>query len=167
MRITDHLILNRNIFFVFKDHGDIQGPHTWADHQSLLSWRRRGLVISCFEATCGLVNSCFETTWPCDQLFGDHVALWSAVLKLRRLVISCLETTWPCNQLLWNLVALWSAGLKPRGRKFIIYLSRVLCLSVCDCVCVSQFVSERSAILLVLLIKLTKETRMRDWRGRD
>ncbi len=40
----------------------------------------------------------------------------------------------------------------------IIYLSRVLCLSVCDCVCVSQFVSERSAILLVLLIKLTKET---------
>ncbi len=35
------------------------------------------------------------------------------------------------------------------------------------CVCVSQFVSERSAILLVLLIKLTKETRGRDWRGRD
>jgi hypothetical protein len=28
--------------------------------------------------------------------------------------------------------------------KSIIYLSRVLCLSVCDCVCVSQFVSERS-----------------------
>ena len=38
---------------------------------------------------------------------------------------------------------------------------------MCDCVCVSQFVSERSAILLVLLIKLTKETRGRDWRGRD
>ncbi len=31
----------------------------------------------------------------------------------------------------------------------------------------SQFVSERSAILLVLLIKLTQETRRRDWRGRD
>jgi hypothetical protein len=30
---------------------------------------------------------------------------------------------------------------------------------VCVCVCVSQFVSERSAILLVLAIKLTKETR--------
>ncbi len=45
----------------------------------------------------------------------------------------------------------------------IIYLSNVLCLSVC----VSQFVSERSAILLVLLIKVTKETRGRDWRGRD
>ncbi len=30
---------------------------------------------------------------------------------------------------------------------------------VCVCVCVSQFVSERSAILLVLVIKLTKETR--------
>jgi hypothetical protein len=43
-----------------------------------------------------------------------------------------------------------------------IYLSRVLCLSVCDCVCVSQFVSERSAIFLVLEIKLTKETRGRD-----
>jgi hypothetical protein len=41
---------------------------------------------------------------------------------------------------------------------FIIYLPRVLCLSVCECVCVcvSQFVSERSAILLVLLIKLIK-----------
>ncbi len=35
------------------------------------------------------------------------------------------------------------------------------------CVCVSQFVSERSAILLVLVIKLTKKTRRRVWRGRD
>ncbi len=33
--------------------------------------------------------------------------------------------------------------------------------------CVSQFVAERSAILLVLIIKLTKETRRRVWRGRD
>ena len=33
--------------------------------------------------------------------------------------------------------------------------------------CVSQFVSERSAILLVLAIKLTKERRRRVWRGRD
>jgi hypothetical protein len=48
-----------------------------------------------------------------------------------------------------------------------IYLARVLCLSVCDCVCVSQFVSERSAILLVLIIKLTKASRRRVWRGRD
>jgi hypothetical protein len=32
---------------------------------------------------------------------------------------------------------------------------------------VSQFVAERSAILLVLIIKLTKETRRRVWRGRD
>ncbi len=38
---------------------------------------------------------------------------------------------------------------------------------VCVCVCVSQFVSERSAILLVLAIKLTKETRRRVRRGRD
>ncbi len=38
---------------------------------------------------------------------------------------------------------------------------------VCVCVCVSQFVSERSAILLVLVIKLTQETRRRVWRGRD
>jgi hypothetical protein len=38
---------------------------------------------------------------------------------------------------------------------------------VCVCVCVSQFVSERSAILLVLAIKLNKETRLRVWRGRD
>ena len=35
------------------------------------------------------------------------------------------------------------------------------------CVCVSQFVAERSAILLVLIIKLTKETRRRVCRGRD
>jgi hypothetical protein len=42
-----------------------------------------------------------------------------------------------------------------------------VCVCVCVCVCVSQFVSERSAILLVLLIKLTKETRRRVWRGRD
>ncbi len=41
------------------------------------------------------------------------------------------------------------------------------CVCVCVCVCVSQFVSERSAILLVLEIKLTKERRWRVWRGRD
>ncbi len=35
------------------------------------------------------------------------------------------------------------------------------------CVCVSQFVAERSAILLVLIIKLTKATSRRVWRGRD
>ncbi len=35
------------------------------------------------------------------------------------------------------------------------------------CVCVSQFVAERSAILLFLIIKLTQETRRRVWRGRD
>ncbi len=34
-------------------------------------------------------------------------------------------------------------------------------------VCVSQFVAERSAILLVLIIKLTKETSRRVSRGRD
>jgi hypothetical protein len=50
---------------------------------------------------------------------------------------------------------------------FIIYLSRILCLCVCVYVCVSQFVAERSAILLVLAVKLTKETRRRVWRGRD
>jgi hypothetical protein len=64
-----------------------------------------------------------------------------------------------------------SARARTRGQNplVIIYLSRVLCLSVCDCVCVcvSQFVSERSAILLILVIKLTMETRRRIWRGRD
>jgi hypothetical protein len=45
----------------------------------------------------------------------------------------------------------------------IIYLPKVLCLSVC----VSQFVSERTAILLVLIIKLTQKTRRRVFRGRD
>jgi hypothetical protein len=38
---------------------------------------------------------------------------------------------------------------------------------VCVCVCVSQFVAERSAVLLVLIIKVTKDTRRRVWRGRD
>jgi hypothetical protein len=58
-----------------------------------------------------------------------------------------------------------SARARTRGQNslVIIYLSRVLCL----CVCVSQFVSERSAILLVLAIELIKETRRRVWRGRD
>jgi hypothetical protein len=51
--------------------------------------------------------------------------------------------------------------------KLTIYLPKVLCLSVCDSVCVSQFVAERSAILLVLAIKLTKATRRKVWRGRD
>jgi hypothetical protein len=58
-------------------------------------------------------------------------------------------------------------GARTRGQNPLvtIYLPRVLCLCVCVCVCVrvcvcvSQFVSERSAILLVLVIKLTKETR--------
>ncbi len=61
-----------------------------------------------------------------------------------------------------------SARARTRGQNplvFIIYLSRVLCL--CVCVCVSQFVSERSAILLVLVIKMTKGTRRRVCRGRD
>ena len=40
-------------------------------------------------------------------------------------------------------------------------------MSVSVCVCVSQFVAERSAILLVLVINLVKETRRRVWRGRD
>jgi hypothetical protein len=48
-----------------------------------------------------------------------------------------------------------------------IYLGYFVCLCVSVCVCVSQFVSERSAILLVLLIKLTQDTRRRVWRGRD
>ncbi len=61
----------------------------------------------------------------------------------------------------------WLGEIERKLAKLTIYLSRVLCLSVCDCVCVSQFVSERSAILLVLAIKLTKETRRRVWRGRD
>ncbi len=48
-----------------------------------------------------------------------------------------------------------------------IYLGYFVCLCVCVCVRVSQFVAERSAILLVLVIKLIKETRWRVWRGRD
>ncbi len=48
-----------------------------------------------------------------------------------------------------------------------IYLPWVLCLSVCDSVCVCVTTAEHSAILLVLIIKLTKETRRRVPRGRD
>jgi hypothetical protein len=42
-----------------------------------------------------------------------------------------------------------------------------LCVIVCVCVCVCVTIAERSAILLVLVIKLTKEMRRRAWRGRD
>ncbi len=38
---------------------------------------------------------------------------------------------------------------------------------VCVCVCVCVTIAERSAILLVLIIKLIKEMRRRAWRGRD
>ncbi len=71
-----------------------------------------------------------------------------------------------CNYVLRENRLRWD---KNSGALSIIYLPRVLCLSVCDsvCVCVSQFVSERSAILLVLAIKLTKEMRRKAWRGRD
>ncbi len=41
----------------------------------------------------------------------------------------------------------------------------IVCVCVCVCVCVT--IAERSAILLVLVIKLTKEMRRRVWRGRD
>ncbi len=52
--------------------------------------------------------------------------------------------------------------------KFIIYLPWVLCLSVCDsvCVCVCVTIAELTAILLVLIIKLTKQARWMDWRWR-
>ena len=46
-----------------------------------------------------------------------------------------------------------------------IYLGYFVCLFVIVCVCVT--IAERTAILLVLVIKLTKETRRRAWRGRD
>ncbi len=49
-----------------------------------------------------------------------------------------------------------------------IYLGYFVCLCVIVCVCVSQLaIAERSAILLVLEIKLIKETRRRVRRGRD
>ncbi len=48
------------------------------------------------------------------------------------------------GELLLTLVYLleWTKS-KETHAILTIYLSRVLCLSVCDCVCVSQFVSER------------------------
>jgi hypothetical protein len=53
------------------------------------------------------------------------------------------------------------------GSASIIYSSRILCLSPCRPVILSVVVAERRAILYVLVIKLTKETRRRVSRGRD
>ena len=51
-----------------------------------------------------------------------------------------------------------------------IYLGYFVCLCVivcvCVCVCVCVTIAERTAILLVLIIKLTKEARWMDWRWR-
>jgi hypothetical protein len=66
------------------------------------------------------------------------------------------------------ILAIRQSCLKKLFKKLsIIYLPKVLCLSVCVCVCVCVTIAERSAILLVLANKLTKETRRRVWRGRD
>ncbi len=54
----------------------------------------------------------------------------------------------------------------PDGYKYLSYIYLGYFVCVCVCVCVTICV-ERSAILLVLAIKLTKETRWRVWRGRD
>ncbi len=45
-----------------------------------------------------------------------------------------------------------------------IYLGYFVCLCVIVCVCVT--IAERTAILLVFIIKLTKEARWMDWRWR-
>ncbi len=80
-----------------------------------------------------------------------------------------VEKQYPICMFLFNSLFCSRLFLRsyPYSLSFIIYLSGVLCLCVCVCVCVSQFVSERSAILLVLAIKLIKETRRRVGRGRD
>jgi hypothetical protein len=94
--------------------------------------------------------------WYREQIYARVVMLYS-----KKFYSSSASHTWPCHNFPSIIETLFCSN---QGRlPFIIYLSRVLCL----CVCVSQFVSERSAILLVLLIKLTQETRQRDWRGRD
>ncbi len=50
----------------------------------------------------------------------------------------------------------------------IIYSSRILCLSYsCLSSCHPVTIAERSAILLILIIKLTQETKVRVSRGRD
>ncbi len=47
-----------------------------------------------------------------------------------------------------------------------IYLGYFVCLCVIVCVCLCVTIAERTAILLVLIIKLTKEARWMDWRWR-
>jgi hypothetical protein len=59
--------------------------------------------------------------------------------------------------------------LQAGGNIFLsyIYLGYFVCLCVIVCVCVCVTIAERSAIRLVLVIKLTKEMRRRAWRERD
>ena len=64
---------------------------------------------------------------------------------------------WQCAQK-YGCAQRTGAHARPKPTISYIYLGYFVCV----CVCVSQFVSERSAILLVLVIKLAKKTRRRN-----
>jgi hypothetical protein len=123
----------------------------------------------------------------CIPISGSFLYNWITYVRTRK--VRVYDQTLVRRLVRLQLAKSWYFSLPS-----IIYSSRILCLSfvlsyschpvifaerwailsyiylgyfVCVCVCVSQFVAERSAILLVFVIKLTKETRGRDWRGRD
>jgi hypothetical protein len=83
---------------------------------------------------------------------GHCCWLWTALIKISRRWIFCRREKSRKNTIDLS----------------IIYSSRILCLSfVLSYSCHPVIFAERSAILLVSIIKLTKETRWRVCRGRD
>ncbi len=99
------------------------------------------------------------------SLHFDTIA--SSLLQKVVFPTTCQDPLWPLEDHMAKRTDFWRGKLRKGEHLSYIYLGYFVCLCVIACVCVSHFVSERSAILLVLAIRLTQETRGRDWRGRD
>jgi len=100
--------------------------------------------------------------WP--QVIGQGKKHHLFILLLQGSILSCFKKSKSYLKKAQKRERCASEFLLISGRfhLLIIYLPWVLCLSVCDSVCVCVTIAERSAILLVLAIKLTQEMRRKD-----